>query len=552
MKKICYIIIALLVSTNCSAQIERAAKSVFTLTTFAKDGTILASTHGLFVGNNGEAISTWTPFIGADHATIVDANGKQMEVTSMIGANELYDVCKFRVSGKGTPAPLAKLPSKSGDKVWILHYSIKKPQIDQRNVQSTEPFMDKYTYYIFSSNAPENAECCPFVNAKGEVLGLLQHNKSGDQVFATDANYINSLSLGNAMAVTNPVTKQTSIPLDYPDNQEQAIVMLTLAESQADSATYQKYIQSFINKFPKTIDGYTALANSQFAAKDYSAANATMQSALVNVTKKEEAHFTLARLIYQYNVLTQDSSFSSWTLAKALDESKAAYSVSPQPLYMHQQGQILFAQGEYQQAYDTFMSLSTTNLRNGDIYYEASQCKKQLNAPQTEIMALLDSAITASPQPLNAIGAPYVLARGTEYFNMGDFRNAVTDFNQYDSLMNGRPISSDFYYTRHKAELQIRQFQQALNDIDRAILLQRNSPTLWAEKASLHLRFNQLEDAIKSADICTKLAPEYADGYILLGVSNMASNHKEEGKAALLKAKELGDARADEYLKKYK
>ena len=100
--------------------------------------------------------------------------------------------------------------------------------------------------------------------------------------------------------------------------------------------------------------------------------------------------------------------------------------------------------------------------------------------------------------------------------------------------------------------MQIRQYQQALNDIDRAILLKRDEPTLWAEKGSLHLRFNQLEKAIQAASICTEIAPEYADGYIILGLASMLSDKKEEGRKALLKAKELGDARADEYLEKYK
>ena len=135
---------------------------------------------------------------------------------------------------------------------------------------------------------------------------------------------------------------------------------------------------------------------------------------------------------------------------------------------------------------------------------------------------------------------------------MKDFRKAVTDFNEYDSLMQGRPISSDFYYVRHKAELEIHQYQQAINDIDRAIILQRDSPTLWAEKAALHVRFNQADKALRSATICTKLAPEYADGYILLGIANMLSKNKAEGTKAFLKAKELGDPRADEYMKKYK
>lgn len=48
------------------------------------------------------------------------------------------------------------------------------------------------------------------------------------------------------------------------------------------------------------------------------------------------------------------------------------------------------------------------------------------------------------------------------------------------------------------------------------------------------------------------LRPEYADGYLLLGILQAEKGKKEEAKGNLLKAKELGDTRVDEYLKKYK
>ena len=58
MKKIRIITIAILI-TLCSftmaqpGPVKNAAKSVFTLTTFKDDGSILASIHGVFIGNNG-------------------------------------------------------------------------------------------------------------------------------------------------------------------------------------------------------------------------------------------------------------------------------------------------------------------------------------------------------------------------------------------------------------------------------------------------------------------------------------------------------------------
>ncbi len=68
--------------------VQKAAKSVFTLTTFNKDGNIISSTQGVFIDNKGTAIGTFKPFIGAVKATIVDASGKSMDVDAILGADE--------------------------------------------------------------------------------------------------------------------------------------------------------------------------------------------------------------------------------------------------------------------------------------------------------------------------------------------------------------------------------------------------------------------------------------------------------------------------------
>ena len=70
--------------------------------------------------------------------------------------------------------------------------------------------------------------------------------------------------------------------------------------------------------------------------------------------------------------------------------------------------------------------------------------------------------------------------------------------------------------------------------------------------ASLSLRVKRLEDAEKAAQRCTELAPEYPDGHLLLGIAQLELGKKETARLSLLKAKELGDKRADEYLKRIK
>ena len=53
------------------AAVKNAGKAVFTLTTFKADGSLLASSHGIFVGKNGEAISQLKPFEGAASAVVI-------------------------------------------------------------------------------------------------------------------------------------------------------------------------------------------------------------------------------------------------------------------------------------------------------------------------------------------------------------------------------------------------------------------------------------------------------------------------------------------------
>ena len=92
------LILQLFIFTTCPtlmaqpAAVKNVAKSVFSLTTFGADGSLLANSHGVFVGADGEAVSDLKPFIGAAKAVVVDAQGNKMNVTRILGLNELYDV----------------------------------------------------------------------------------------------------------------------------------------------------------------------------------------------------------------------------------------------------------------------------------------------------------------------------------------------------------------------------------------------------------------------------------------------------------------------------
>ena len=548
MKRISIIIMTLvLCASSLMAQpgpVQKVSKSVFTLTTFNKDGGIIASTQGVFIDNKGTAISTFKPFVGATKASIVDASGKSMNVDAILGADELYDVAKFRIIGATTAAPIASKASVAGEKVWLVPYSIKKSPFQQEDISSVENFMTTYNYYIFSSSVPENAVGCPFVNKNGQVIGLMHTN---GQTTAIDANYAKQLKV-TGLSTLDAALRETGIRTALPDTEQDAITMMTLKKGQIPVDVYKEYTQEFINKFPTSAFGYKEKALYLVDQEKYDEAAKLMEEGIKKSTAKDEAHSNYADLIYQKIAYKGDSTYTAWTLDKAIDEAQKAYAAKPQPVYKHQEAQINFLKGNYQKACDMFLDLTKSNLNGGELYFEAAQAKTHLKAPAQEIEVLLDSAISVGAR--TGMAGNYYLARANFLNEQGQYRRAIQDYNMYDSI--ARPVDASFFYTRDQCETKLRMWQPALLDIARACYLAPKQPTFFAEWASLDLRVKRYDEGISAATHCTELAPEYADGYLLLGLLQKEKGLKDEAIKNLKKAQELGDTRAAEYLSKMK
>lgn len=548
MKRISIIIMTLvLCASSLMAQpgpVQKVSKSVFTLTTFNKDGGIIASTQGVFIDNKGTAISTFKPFVGATKASIVDASGKSMNVDAILGADELYDVAKFRIIGATTAAPIASKASVAGEKVWLVPYSIKKSPFQQEDISSVENFMTTYNYYIFSSSVPENAVGCPFVNKNGQVIGLMHTN---GQTTAIDANYAKQLKV-TGLSTLDAALRETGIRTALPDTEQDAITMMTLKKGQIPVDVYKEYTQEFINKFPTSAFGYKEKALYLVDQEKYDEAAKLMEEGIKKSTAKDEAHSNYADLIYQKIAYKGDSTYTAWTLDKAIDEAQKAYAAKPQPVYKHQEAQINFLKGNYQKACDMFLDLTKSNLNGGELYFEAAQAKTHLKAPAQEIEVLLDSAISVGAR--TGMAGNYYLARANFLNEQGQYRRAIQDYNMYDSI--ARPVDASFFYTRYQCETKLRMWQPALLDIARACYLAPKQPTFFAEWASLDLRVKRYDEGISAATHCTELAPEYADGYLLLGLLQKEKGLKDEAIKNLKKAQELGDTRAADYLSKMK
>lgn len=535
-----------------TAQVKNVAKSTFRLVAYDALGNVTSTTCGVFTSADGEAIGSWSALSTASRAEVTDFNGKTYPVRSIIGANELYDVCRFRVEAQKTPAAvLTKSVLPKGTKVWLVGQEAKSLAAYPFEIEREESFMSNYAYYVFAYNDKTGMAGSPFVNENGEVVGLLKQSATSLETHAVDARYATSLSV-DAMAIANPLYTKSGIRLQLPNDKKQAEIMLMFAADQKDSAKYVGYISDYIALFPHEVEGYSTSALRKVALNDFAGADADMQAALKQATNKAEAHSEYSRVMYNKLIYSYDSTYTAWTLDRALEEAEKAYSLDPQPAYKHRVGQILFSKKEYAKAYDVFSALPKSGMNNSEVFFEAAQCKTQLVAKNEEILALLDSAVVHCPRPYTDVSAPYILARAQFRDGMKDYRGALSDYNAYDTIMVGR-ASADFYYTRYKCEVNLRQFQLALNDIAHAAYVTNGDakPLYLAELASLQLRVSRLDEAVRTADMCLQMLPESTDALIIKGVALYNSNKKKEAIECLQRAKELGDPRGDEYLKKY-
>lgn len=533
-----------------SGAVKKASESVFTLTTFNADGSIHATGHGTFTGKDGVAISNLKPFIGAHSAIVIDSKGKKLNVTRMMGINDIYDVAKFKVEGGPKGANTALAPATSGSRLWLLPYSNKQAKPQSATVKSVEKFMDKFSYYIFSDFATSSTlEACPFVNDNGEIVGLMQTPATTTEMHATDANFILSLS-ADALSINNDTYRKIGIPTILPTDQNQATLALMMTRQAGDSIKMAAAASDFIKAFPNLIDGYAANAQMNVEANLFDNARKTMETALANCDKKEDAHYNYAKIIYSKMIYKADVPYAAWDLNKALEETAKAYDINPQPIYKDLEAQILFAQNNYDKAYEIFMALTETKLRNSDLFYNAALCKDMLKAPDTETLALLDSAINTVDSLNIREAAKSFLMRGDVYNRMGNFRQAAFDYTRYQLLTTDSPTAA-FFYMKEQVEVKAKLFKQALADIDNAIFLAPQEASLKAEKAQLQLRLNLLTEAIATAQTCVDTAPEYSDGYLILGLAQVKNGNKSLGLVNMNKAKELGNSQAQALIEKY-
>ena len=531
--------------------VKKASKAVFTLKTFNADGSLIGSGNGFFITADGIAVSSYTPFRGAAKAVVIDAMGKEYEVKSIIGANDVYDIAKFRVDATKCQTLRTAPAAVENTSLWLLPYNAKNAySCTAAKVKSVQKVQNDYDYYTLEATAPENTVGCPYLNANGEVVGIQQQSSSDDNTtqYAVGAAFATGLKM-TGLSLNDPALKATSIKKDLPDELDQAILTLYLASTLGDAQSFVGLVDDFIAKFPQAPDGYSYKAQIMAAQDNYPEADKYMKLAIDNATDKAEARYNYAKMMYQNLIYFYDSASHAWSYEQALEQAEQAVALDPQLPYLTQKAQLLFACKRYADSYAAFQDVIGKGGRTAECFYGAARCKEQLN-DTTACLALLDSAVATFSKPYLKEAAPYIYARAQALAESGKYRLAVNDYNEYENLMIAQ-VNGEFYYIRSQAEVKARLFQQALNDLDKAIDKSPDILLYRSEKASLQIRVHLLDQAIETASECIRLFPDASDGYLFLGLAQCLNNNKVEGVGNLLKAKDLGDAQADVLIEKY-
>ena len=545
---------------------EKQKKAIAKITTYKEDGTTLHIGTGFFISEDGKLLSAYSLFNGAYKATVTDGGGKTYEVSTVLAADELYDVIKLQVEvpKKVSFLKMAAAPLAVGAPVYLQPYTADKVKtFATGKVEEVTKLKDVYHYYKLSFPLEVSWVNAPVLNEEGEVFGLAQEDASGKKEvsYAVSAAYAESLQISTMDMLSSTYTA-IGIKKAWPTDREQAQIALFLMGNSQDAQTYLNTLNDFVAAFPDWSESYirrashyayhrTDLANDRAGQLQYlEKARADMKQALDLAEKKSDVLYSEAQLIYSVALSDSTLKDTDWTVEHAQNRLTEAMTAENNPVYHQLQGEMYFNQGKYDEAYQEYMIVNRSDAANASSWYMAAKSKssKQGGVNIGEVIQLLDSTIACYGESMNPEMAPYILERIDWRLKLMQYEQAVADYDLYYKVVGGR-VDDSFYYLREQAKFRQGDLEGALQDIRQAMAINAKSPMYLAEEASIFIRQKKYAEALQSIDKALALAPDFAACYRLRGVCFLRTEKKDAACEAFNKAKELGDPVADKLIK---
>lgn len=531
-------------------EVAAARKSVVSILVY-KDGTLLRSGIGVFAGEKGDILSSYSLFLDADSAVCIDPAGKIRPIERVVGADDIYDCIRVRAAWdkKIQPLTIANGAADTGASLYMVSYGKKKSGVILPLTVAEVSTVSGVSYYTFNNRMHENSLSAPVVDASGRLVALMQPVSAADSLhcYAVAVSLASNLST-TSLTYNSSLFSRIGISRALPATQKEALTTLYLLQGLAYSDKKEQFLTplaDYNRDYPQSYEGHLMLAE-YYAIADsaFEKARDEWDTALRLAPNSDDVYYNISKVfvsaVARY-ALNDETAMAF--VDCAIENIDKALSVKSEPLYIQHKAELLFAKGKYAEAFDCYVALSNTNMSSADVYAAASKCKEALGEIDEAIVQMDSAVATFGSLPVEAM-APYILNSAMLKHKAGRARAAVLDFNRYESLREGK-LAAPFYYMREQAEYDAKMFRQALEDIERAISLAPEEPIYFIEKGRLCYRVKMVDEALAALERAATLLPESPDVHYLMGRCYMSKDDKVSARAALLKAKEYGHPDAD-------
>ena len=552
--------------------VAKAQKSIVSVLAYDQQQQLLHSGTGVYVSATGTVLADYALLRDAYSAVVVDMDGKQWPVESILGADYNYNQVKLRTqSHKCTPVDLTTsgADGMEGMRVYALSYSkVNVAVCPSALVEKADVVEDKYLYLTLSTAFDDKTTGAILFDERGKALALVQSPLSGK-------SYAMDLRFGNDLTIQAIPSKSTSQALQYihirtglPQAQEEALVYLYFQSRSASNEDYLALLNEYIATWPNSAEGYNRRTTILLDLLRFDEADADLQTYLKLAEDKMVAHSNAAQTIYTKILYQPEATYDKWTLDLALDHVRQAQTLAQERVdkavgdslrwraeasvveYQLQEAQILMANHQEREALAIYGQVNSGPLRSAGTFYAASMAHEAAGDSTQIAIALMDSAIACLGDTLTPAASQYVLRRGKLHAQIAQYRQAVLDYNLFASLQQNQ-LSATFYYDRAVLEQNGRMYQQAINDLNMAISLAPRMALYHVEKSGLLLRVGDVEGAIAAATDCLAVDPAMTDAYRIRGYAYYQQGNESGARADLSKAAEMGDETAKELMKQY-
>ena len=549
-----------------AASSSDAVRALAHIVTFGPAGDTLAHAEGFFIDAAGTLVAPYAPFRGATRALITDSRRRQGRVLRIAGADETLDLLRattdlprradefLPLTAQGYPAGVAltlvsPTPAPRGTLIPTMVL--------------TAEALRSHRYYTLTADNGRAFAGLPLLAPEGSpapVAAIAQFNYApAPGLCAISASAVDSLRITAVSALSSDLAALRLPTLLPADEGEAYTYLYMLLRSRRDSACVATALTDFLSAHPGRSDVLRDAARFYAARADYRRSDSLLSRAeqqSESSAERSQACETRAALIFDARNGADSLRLpAAWSLPVALRALDRADSLSPRPSVWLLRGILLYGAHRDAEALRAFERVNRSAEASLRSYFFAAQALARSGGSDSAVVALLDSAVARSPQPLTADAAAPLAWRAVYAERMGNARRAALDLVDYERLVPAAELRAPFFLRRAALAERARLYRRAVDDYTTAAAradtreLRLEALTL---KALLCVHLSAGDEALAAAEELSRLAPDTPDALKLLGLSHQLLGHRTLARRYLSQAAAKGDANAAELLRKVK